>query len=125
MRVLDASAMLALIQEEPGHDRVIRPGLAHCASAVNMAEVRSKLFDKGLAEIEAELVVRGLNVPVKDFSDGQSRLSGALRPVTRSQGLSLADRACLALAQSLGGTAVTADKNWGALSVGVDVEVIR
>ena len=125
MRVLDASAMLALIQEEPGHDQVIKPGLAHCASAVNMAEVRSKLFDRGLAEIETEIVVRGLNVPVKDFSDDQSRLSGALRPVTKDQGLSLADRACLALAQSLGATAVTADKIWGALSVGVSVEVIR
>ncbi len=125
MRVLDASAMLALIQGERGHDQVIRPGLAHCASAVNMAEVRSKLSDSGLAEVEAELVIRGLHVPVRDFSDDQSRRSGALRPVTKSQGLSLADRACLALAQSLGATAVTADKIWETLSVGVQVEVIR
>ena len=125
MRVLDASAMLAYLQQEPGHDRVIKPGVDHCASTVNMAEVRAKLFDTGLGEIEAEFLIRGLKVPVRDFSDDQSRLSGALRPVTKANGLSLGDRACLALAQSIGATAVTADRIWGALLVGIEVEVIR
>ena len=125
MRVLDASAMLAMIQFEAGHDQVKKPGVAHCASAVNMAEVRSKLSDKGVAELDAEHVIRGLNIPVRDFTDEHSRLSGALRGATRVSGLSLGDRACLALALSLKATAVTADHNWAALDVPVNVSLIR
>lgn len=125
LRVLDSSAMLALIQQEPGHDRVLAKSEQHCASAVNMAEVRTRLFDKGLKEAEVELLVLSIKVAVKAFSEDHARLSALLRNATRGKGLSLGDRACLALAQSLGAIAITADRAWAEVALPIEVSLIR
>lgn len=97
---------------------------------VNWAEVLSKLAERGLSpqSVEADLTERGvlhqaLNIDAGQASDAQA--VAALRPLTRSQGLSLGDRYCLALGQRSGQTVLTADKSWSALQLNVTVELLR
>jgi PIN domain nuclease of toxin-antitoxin system len=127
--VMDASALLALIQGERGSEVVDDLIEQHdcVASSVNAAEVGAKLIDIGLPAAHLERVLRELNVDIVDFSLEQARTSALMRPGTRPAGLSLGDRACLALAQHLQATAVTADSAWidVAQAVGVKVLMIR
>ena len=129
--VLDASALLAYLRGEPGGTRV-RDQLLEGAvmSAVNLAEVASKLADWGQdpAQWLDRLRSRGLfgqALQVLPFTQEDALLVARLRPLTRPLGLSLGDRACLALASRLHLPALTADATWAGLSVGVAVEVIR
>ncbi len=130
--VLDASALLALIRKEPGAARVgaaLDRGAA--ISAVNWAEVLSKLIETGGDPETA--ATRAL--PISDsgaggltlvaFDDEQARVVARLRNKTRSLGLSLADRAALALAQLRGLPVLTTDRAWRALRLAVRVDVIR
>lgn len=94
-------------------------------STVNVAECISKLVDKGDQPAEAIARMLGLALIEIDFSSTLSHLSGALRATTRSAGLSLGDRACLALAIERSLPAVTADRPWAKLDIGVDVRLIR
>ena len=125
--VLDASAVLALLFEEIGADVVRKRVRGALISTVNLAEVLAKLVDKGLPIEEAARAVEMLGMEVVPLSIKQAQLSGALRPATRAVGLSLGDRACLALARDRGLPAVTAERRWPdvAKDAGVDVEVIR
>ena len=125
--VLDASAVLALLFGETGADAVrprIRGGLI---STVNLAEVLAKLIDKGLPPDEAARAVDMLGMEPVQLSVDQAQLSAALRSATRAVGLSLGDRACLALARERGLPAVTAERRWPEIAevAGVAVEVIR
>ncbi|WP_424950335.1 type II toxin-antitoxin system VapC family toxin [Deinococcus sp.] len=130
-RVLDASAVLAWFFDEPGADRVdqalIRGAVIH---TVNWAEVLSKLAERGLdpEEAEQDLGERGVlgqTLTVDVGHPGDARRVAALRPLTQGTGLSLGDRYCLALGLRLGWPVLTADRVWGALDVGVTVELIR
>ena len=128
--VLDASALLALIQNEPGSAVVDALLEDHecVASSVNVAEVGSKLVDKGLAPDEWRRLLQQLDVQAIDFDTEQASTSALLRNTTRELGLSLGDRACLALARGMQATAVTADRAWADLdeaATGVRVQVIR
>ena len=119
--------MLALLFGETGADAVrprIRGGLI---SPVNMAEVLAKLVDKGLPAEEAARAVDMLGMEPVPLSVEQAQLSAALRSTTRAVGLSLGDRACLALARERGLPAVTAERRWPEVAeqAGVTVEVIR
>jgi len=123
--VLDASAVIAFIQEEPGSDR-IEPHLRTAyISSVNLAEVVTKLQERGLsdAEIDETLLLLGLNV--RAFDAETAIAAGKLRTVTRGVGLSLGDRACLALTHSLGATALTTDRAWDELDIGIAIELAR
>jgi PIN domain nuclease of toxin-antitoxin system len=120
--VLDASALMAVVKAEPGQERVIASLRDSCISTVNLAEVASKLVDHGLAWPEVELSLQNLELNVHAFDTEQAFIASALRQLTRSRGLSLGDRACLALAQTLNATILTADRAW----TGLDrVELIR
>lgn len=124
--VLDASALMALFHREPGSDRVaqaIEDGAA--ISTVNLAEVASKLNDLGAPEAFIEDAVKVLELTIVDFNAEFAYQVGLLRPLTRRAGLSLGDRACLALAQHLGLPALTTDRVWKDLSLGIEVQVIR
>jgi PIN domain nuclease of toxin-antitoxin system len=125
--VLDSSALLAVILEEPGAERVeaLLPGAK--VSAVNVGEVAAKLRDLGMPEGTIEIVLRGIQIDVCVHDLDAALASGFLRPATRSAGLSLGDRACLALAAALGLPAVTADRSWRGVAeaVGVQVSTIR
>lgn len=125
--VLDSSAVLAVILEEPGAERVepLLPGAK--VSAVNVGEVAAKLRDLGMPEGTIEAVLNGLQIDVRAHDLDAALASGFLRPATRRAGLSLGDRACLALAAALGLPAVTADRSWQSVAeaVGVQVRPIR
>ncbi len=125
--VLDASAVLALLFEEPGAEVVrahLRTGVI---GAANLAEVLAKLSDHGLPAPEAARAVTILGLEVAPMTEAQAQRSAELRPATRTAGLSLGDRACFALAAELGVTALTADRGWDTVAgpAGVSVKVIR
>ncbi len=125
--VLDASAVIALIEGEPGAESVARsiPHAAVCA--VNVAEVAAYFMDAGMPRDDARSALERIcaQFEVVDFGLQDAIEAGLLRGPTRSKGLSLADRACLALAARLGATARTADRAWKDLEVGVRIELIR
>ena len=123
--VLDASAVLALLNQEPGMERVEAVLADSCMGAVNYCEVLGKLIDAGLPEPEARESVELLNIEVVSFDTDMARLAAALRPTTKKLGLSLGDRSCLALALSRRNTAVTAERVWPKLKIGVKIELIR
>ncbi len=123
--VLDASAVLAVLNGEPGGGEVWRhlPG-AHL-SAVNAAEVASKLVDGGTGPEEAGRALERLGARVVPFEVADVVPAARLRTASGSAALSLGDRACLALAFRLGLPALTADRVWAELDTGVEVRLIR
>ena len=123
--VLDASALLALLNDEPGAETVA--GAMHGAliSAVNLSEVVSRLAESGLPEEAIRATLRGLALEAVPFDAEQGYRAGMLRVSTRAAGLSLGDRACLSLATTLGLTAMTADRAWQDLPVDAEVVMVR
>ncbi len=114
--VLDASAVLAVLNGERGEKKVI-PLLSESAiSSVNLSEVAAKLLEAGMDEINAQIAISVLGIgEVADFTEDLAWDAARLRPLTKQYGLSLGDRACLALAVKLSVPAVTADKEWSKL----------
>lgn len=123
--VLDASAVLAMIHGEPGEDLVRRLSSGSFVSAVNVAEVGSRLADRGVSQAEVRESIRAAGLQVAAFDADLAYVSGSLRSATRHLGLSLGDRACLALALQRALPVLTADRAWSNLNVGVDVHLIR
>lgn len=123
--VLDSSAVLAAVFRETGID-VVRSALPLAViSSVNYAEVVSKMIDHGYAADDASEALDELDLNVVAFTRTTAEESGRLRSSTRDQGLSLGDRACLALAIELGVPALTADKRWSSARTKAKVELIR
>jgi PIN domain nuclease of toxin-antitoxin system len=116
--VLDASAVLAVLNGERGEKKVI-PLLSESAvSSVNLTEVAAKLLETGMDEASARLAVSVLGIgEIIDFTKDLAWEAARLRPLTKQYGLSLGDRACLALAIKLKVSAVTADKEWSKLKL--------
>lgn len=125
--MLDASALLAAILEEPGQEVVERALPDAIISSVNLVEVASRLIDGGLSPEKAEEDLAAMELTVIDFDQAQAIEAARLRALTRHAGLSLGDRACLALARVRGVPVLTADRAWAALAeaIGVEVELIR
>lgn len=126
MTVLDASALLALIHEEPGADLVAEAMTGSVIGTPNLAEVVGKLVD---AEIDAsgirQLVVAA-GVAVEPLTADDAELAGALRAITGGQQLSLGDRCCLALAiRSSPPIVMTAARVWADLGLPIEVRLIR
>ena len=107
--VLDASAVLALLFEEPGAEMVRAQLRTGVIGAANLAEVLAKLSDHGLPAAEAVHAVAILGLDVMPMTESQAGRSAELRLLTRAAGLSLGDQACLALAAELSAPALTAD----------------
>lgn len=123
--VLDASAVLALLNQEPGHER-IGPLIPDAAiSTVNLAEVVTKIRAAGTPAAEAVQTVDHLALEVIVFDQELAMRTGELYPVTRRAGLSLGDRACIATAERLGVPVLTADRAWADLPLGLPVEIVR
>lgn len=129
--VLDASAFLAYLQGEPGADVVAEMMLEGAwMSAANWAEVLSKVADAGLEprelahRLESEGIMGGI-IKIMPLTGEQAARIGELPKVTRSHGLSLGDRACLALGLELNLPVATADQAWGLLELPVPVRLIR
>lgn len=122
--VLDSSAVLALLFLENGSERV-RPILAESAiSTVNITEVLTKLVQDNINLDQASENFFDLSLEIIAFTIPQAVKAAALRPLTRHLGLSLGDRACLALAIQENAIAVTADRPWSKLDL-CPIEVIR
>jgi ribonuclease VapC len=124
--VLDASAVLALLKQEPGSEQVaqvVDDGAA--ISAVNLSEVVAKLGEADRTEAAIRGVINALDLDVVSFDAELAYRAGLLRSATRAAGLSLGDRACLALAEHLGLPAFTTDRSWASLRLGATVRVIR
>jgi len=116
--VLDASALLAVLSQEAGADQVVPLLDGAAMSAVNWSETVQKAAARGVA-------TQRLRSEVEAFDSAQAEGAATLWPRTASAGLSLGDRACLALAHREVVPAVTADRAWSTVSVDVDVHVIR
>ncbi len=123
--VLDSSAVLAVIWNEPGSDMVLDRIEGAVISAVNYAEVLTKISDRGVDGKLAKALLSSLAIDPIDFDKVQAETSSQLRPQTRHLGLSLGDRACIALAMTKGWPVITADKAWAELSFSVEVQLVR
>ena len=121
--VLDASAVLALLQEEPGADEVESLLDSALMSSVNLSEVIQKAEQHGVNTEGLEYDLEALGIEFRDFDVGTARPAAELW--SKGSGLSLGDRACLALAASERFPAVTTDGRWANLKLSVDVRVVR
>ena len=125
--VLDSSAILAVLQAEPGQDQVLRvlPDALICA--VNLAEIVSTLADRGMAAERAHRAAIRLGFSVAPLDEELARIASELRPTTRAAGLSLGVRCCLALGRQRRAIVLTADCAWSTVAdaVGVRIRNIR
>jgi len=123
--VLDASAVLAFLRNEPGAD-VVRPHLrGGLLSAVNLTEVFVKSASINIASHTTASILDELGVVCVPFDETHAAVTASLLPPTKSRGLSLADRACLALGKLTRLPVLTADHRWKEVKTGVDVRLIR
>jgi ribonuclease VapC len=123
--VLDASAVLVLMHRETGAEPVKAALPAAVLGSVNLAEVVTKLVERGMPPDEIADLLQSFDLDLHAFDDILAFETGVLRASTRGRGLSLGDRACLALARRLGASVLTADRAWQGLDLGVPVELLR
>ena len=123
--VLDASALLTLLNDEPGAEEVARnvPGAA--ISSVNLSEVVAKLADNGMPEDAIREAIGVLGLTTLPFDERLSYRAGLLRPETRERGLSLGDRACLATGLEMKAPVITADRLWKGIELPLEIRLIR
>ncbi|HET9783791.1 MAG TPA: type II toxin-antitoxin system VapC family toxin [Terriglobales bacterium] len=123
--VLDSSAVLGMLRHEAGCG-VVRELLPEAAlSTVNVAECLAWMTRQGLPAAAAWAAMQDLHLMFAPFDEGQAQYSGVLAEQSLGAGLSLGDRACLALAHAFEVPAVTADRAWARLRLGVEVRLIR
>ena len=125
LAVLDSSAVLAVFFNEPGAEIVFPILQGALLSTVNLAEVHTRMLNRGATSQQAWSWLQGLQCEICFFTDEHARAAAELRPITRPYGLSLGDRACLALAIERKATVYTTDKVWKNLSLGIEIDVIR
>lgn len=123
--VWDASAVLMVLQSDPGWERLVEEFDQAMIGSINLAEVTGKLIEAGMPVDDVRQSIRSLAFEVIPFTEEHAYLSGLLRPPTRSLGLSLGDRACLAVALAVELPVVTADRRWQELDLGVEVHAAR
>lgn len=125
--VLDASALLAAFFNEAGADVVAQRMSGALVSTINLSEVVAKLVDRGIPDDQILEIMDQLDVEIVPVDQEQALTAGFFRKETRSAGLSLGDRTCLALARVRNAVALTSDRDWSTIAeeVGVEVMVIR
>jgi ribonuclease VapC len=123
--VLDASALLALLNDEPGAHRVREILSESVIGSVNLCEVVAKLTDAGMSLLDARTSIELIHIEATPFDAELAYKAGVLITQTKRLGLSLGDRACLALGMMLKQTVVTTVRAWSRLKLDVKVEVIR
>ena len=124
--VLDASALMAVIAREPGAE-MLTPQLMNAAatSTVNLAEVHGKLVQRGFSPDDAWAAANGAVHEAVAFTAEHAKTAGDLIIQTRALGLSLGDRACLAVGIALRAPVYTADRSWKNLKLGIRIHLIR
>jgi ribonuclease VapC len=123
--VLDASALLALLHPEPGAEAVEEAVDEAAMSTVNWSEVQQRWVARGVDARGLRTDVEALGLELVPFTADDAEFAAELWPRTRRLGLSLGDRACLALAHRLGLPALTADRSWLRVKLDVEVRPIR
>lgn len=123
--VVDSSFVLAVLRNEEGSEQAAPAMADSCLSSVNAVEVVTRLIDLGYEPDRAVSALSRTRLSVVPFDENLALLAGRLRADTRHRGLSLGDRACLALAIRENATALTADRNWVDLDLPCKVELIR
>lgn len=124
--VLDSSAYLARLWGEDGSQVVEAYGGNYLIGSVNAAEIFTKIIERGpvdVARVKIRILATSMNIV--PFDDRQSMICAELRISARHLGLSLGDRACLALAIREKATVITADRSWAGLDLGIEIKVIR
>lgn len=121
--VLDASALLTWLQAEPGADEIALEGAV--MNSVNWSEVLQKAEQNGVEVVGIREELEALGLKLQAFSLEEGQKAAELYPLTKTHGLSLGDRACLATAFAVNGVAVTADRNWNQAEHKIPVRVIR
>lgn len=122
--VLDASALLALLHQEPGAAKVAEVLTEARMCSVNLAEVVSHFVHLGMPPAEIDAMLRPLPIAIVPADEGLAHIAGRLRTVTSPAGLSLGDRFCLALARRDGLPALTADKQWRTIADEIEAKII-
>ena len=122
---LDSSAILAVFLSEPGGEAVLSVLPGALLSTVNLAEVITRMINLGADSEHVWSRIHSIQCEISVFTDEQARIAAELKAVTRPFGLSLGDRACLALAIERKATVYTTDKAWKNLELGIKIEVIR
>ncbi len=123
--VFDASALIALSRDEPGAANILQFLPGGIIGSVNLSEAIAKFVER---DGDPEIAARGIaafRLKVIPFDEKLAYAAGALRKETRASGLSFGDRACLALAAQIGATAVTFDRKWGELDIGIEIVVLE
>lgn len=123
--VLDASALLAWLQDEQGSDVVEEALHESCISSVNWAEVIQKSIAAGVDTTGLCEEFEALGVEIIDFTTSHADAAGKLWKQTRRYGLSLWDRACLSLAIAMNLPTLTTDRVWEKLQLSIDIQMAR
>ncbi len=123
--MLDSSALLAVLNREPGAELVADLLGNTAVSAVNLSEVQAKLVGRGIDRKAAWKAILGLVSEVVAFDESLALLTGSLITATQKVGLSLGDRACVALGIQAKAPIYTADRAWAKLDLGVEIRLIR
>lgn len=124
--IIDASALLAFLFQEPGHRHVAEAlAQAPCISAVNVSEVILRFVRDGHPPDTVLEQIAATPLEVAPFLTADAALAAGMEPATRSAGLSFAARACLALGLARAQAVLTADRAWSTLDTGVEVRLIR
>jgi PIN domain nuclease of toxin-antitoxin system len=123
--VLDASALIAFLRNEPGAEKVAAVLTQACISAVNLAETLGKMVAYGKPLEEVAHQIERLQIPAVPFDEEHAKTVASLWKEGRSHGLSLGDLACLATGAVAGLPVLTTDKEWRSCDAGVEVILIR
>jgi ribonuclease VapC len=123
--VLDASALLAAIKEEPGEEPVVSKLPSAAMSSVNWSEVRQKAIAGGSDVERVRIYVSAYGLKIEPFTQADAEMAADIWLKAPNARLSLADRACLALAIRLDLPVLTADRVWASLNLGVRVQLLR
>ena len=123
--VLDTSALIALINEEPGGDNVQKVLSGSIMSAVNVSEVVTVLTRLSMPSEQIHKIITNLIYAIIPFDEEQAFITGHLYKETKIKGLSFGDRACLSLGKIKNMSVLTADRKWSELNCGIKVDLIR
>jgi len=123
--VVDASIVLAIFLKEPRVEHAVGRIKGALCSTVNLTEILTRCADGNVPARAAFDFLGSHGITFADYDEDLALAASKLRPATRHKGLSLGDRACLALAIREGATAITTDRAWADLDVGCHIEVIR
>ena len=123
--VLDSSAVLVLLWKEPGADMITKSIAYASISAVNASEVVAKMVDRGIDDATAEHILLTLGLNIINFDTPTAIMTAQLRRETKSLGLSLGNRACIALGSAQKCTILTADRAWSQIDMDVHIDLIR